>query len=158
MHTVDEQAKKLLEDNGFKFNFMDGWFQIVGRNSPKPHTKTKYVKCEFSDTMGMIDGDICIDSDLYFEWSSKHVVPISEVSARDLIMNRHKLVRKAEKEIDWREEVNDYMHGRGDGNGCKYTGKMNFDVDGLNFYGVVSTREFIKMCRLVESLTRHIDI
>lgn len=55
-----------------------------------------YKQVDFGETVETIDGDICIDSDLFFAWSNKNIVHISDVSAKDLLMNRHKLCKLKE--------------------------------------------------------------
>lgn len=55
-----------------------------------------FEQVDFDKTILTIDGDICIESDLYFAWSNKNIVPVSDVTGRDLLMNRHKLCRRAE--------------------------------------------------------------
>lgn len=68
----------------------------------------EYVKIELGEIGEWVDGSWCYASNLYFEWSGSNIVPISEVSAIDLIKNPHKLVqqveltpeRKREKEVE----------------------------------------------------------
>jgi hypothetical protein len=59
-----------------------------------------YKQVDFSSTLERLDGDTCIDSDLYFAWSNKNIVHISEVSAKELLMNRHKLCKRLETEAE----------------------------------------------------------
>jgi hypothetical protein len=59
-----------------------------------------YEQVDFNSTLEKLDGDICIDSDLYFAWSNKNIVHISEVSAKELLMNRHKLCKRLETEAE----------------------------------------------------------
>lgn len=56
----------------------------------------KYAQVDFNSTISSTGGETCIDSDLYFAWSNKNIVHISDVSAKDLLMNRHKLCKKVE--------------------------------------------------------------
>jgi hypothetical protein len=55
-----------------------------------------FEQVDFDKTILTIDGDICIESDLYFAWSNKNIVPVSDVTGRDLLMNRHKLCKRIE--------------------------------------------------------------
>jgi len=59
----------------------------------------KYEQVSFDSTISSIDDDICIESDLYFAWSHSNIVHVSEISGKDLLMNRHKLCRKIEPEV-----------------------------------------------------------
>lgn len=56
----------------------------------------RYEKVDFDKTIEMIDGDFCIYSDLFFMWSETNVVPINQVTGKDLVLNRHKLHRRIE--------------------------------------------------------------
>lgn len=56
-----------------------------------------FIPVEFGDTISIVDGDRMIDADLYFAWSNKNIVPISDVTGRDLVMNRHKLCKRKRK-------------------------------------------------------------
>ncbi|AUR89500.1 hypothetical protein NVP1123O_71 [Vibrio phage 1.123.O._10N.286.48.F3] len=87
-------------------------------------TKVEYVPVTFESTIGNVDGDVMIESDLYFQWSESNVVPVSEVTGRDLIMNRHKLVRRIETEISERDEWIEAAIAAGDLNDTPANRKM----------------------------------
>lgn len=56
----------------------------------------EYLPIELSEIGEWVDGSWCYAADLHFEWSRTNIVPISEVSAIELIKNPHKLVQKVE--------------------------------------------------------------
>lgn len=82
-------------------------YESVAKDLPKKRTKVEYVSVKFEETMGMFGDEIEIESDLFFQWSENNVVHVSEISGKDLIMNRHKLIRRTETPMTEQEEFID---------------------------------------------------
>lgn len=85
------------------------------KEQPKQH---KYEKVELNEIGEWVDGSWCYADNLHFEWSSSNIVPISEVSAIQLIQNPHKLVQKVELtqedlEAQKVESLAEYMYNNG---------------------------------------------
>lgn len=81
-----------------------------------------FEQVDFDKTILTIDGDICIESDLHFAWSNKNIVPVSDVTGRDLLMNRHKLCKRIEspQQREKREWIEKFAHK------VKHVGTMTY--------------------------------
>lgn len=120
-----------------------------GELKSKPKTRTEYEKVDLNDAVKIIDDEMSNESNLYFRCSEGDIVPISQISGCDLIMNRHKLVRKVEKEITWQDELKDFLSG------TKYLSEdcpIVLDCDD-GYRRKEWDSEFISMCHHIASIT-----
>ena len=113
-------------------------------NKPK-RVKVEYVKVDFEKTIEMIDGDFCIHSDLFFMWSETNVVPINQVTGKDLILNRHKLCRRIETPIEWWEDAVDFAKQ------CKHVNTAVYlrECDSIDIDGSMTRDEACDFARIL---------
>lgn len=123
---------------------------ISPKEQPKPRTKTEYVKCDYGKRWERVK-DVEDGVELYVEnpfvSNTKYLHATFEHAISDC-----KLYRKVEKEIDWQVEVEEFIAA------MQFNGKST-PISCIAFAGNDDKKnELIKFCRLVESLTRHIEV
>lgn len=117
-------------------------------NEVKPHTKTEYVKCEFEFAWQAVkfieDGGKAYRPAT--DGVNKNWIPVDYVAGAASYFNA--LHEKVEKEIDWCDEALVFLRGESKMEGA------DWQVGAFH----LSDSNMIKFCRLVESLTRHIEV
>lgn len=146
-HPATGELLLFIESRLAPTGFCEEVFQVPIKCAPsKPKTRTEYEMFDFNDTMKIIDGEVSVESNLYFKWGESNIVPTSQISGYDLILNRHKLVRKVEKEITWQDEFSDILSI----DGCE----VNDGFDGgLFINGEVSKETLLKAIYHIASIT-----
>lgn len=120
--------------------------RFIDNEQPKPRTGTEYENVGFHKA-----------HEAMFEHEMKAPLYILgdfgfEIATGSQVANGYikLLYRKVEKEIDWCEGLNNFLLKN------KLLSGGHLIADGIEMKELRS--EFIKMCRLVESLTRHIEV
>lgn len=122
------------------------------KEQPTPSTKTEYVKCDFDNAWECYRESECGGFLFIAEYGNQgEILEGDSICCHDMgsvkiSLERGDVYRKVEKEIDWDDEAIEFLNKNDDGGDWNVGSRYLSDL------------KMIKFCRLVESLTRHIEV